>query len=140
MQTYPRGEIALVLDCSDLDRAAAFWSAVLGYRLGRPGVSTIYRSLIPENGQGPELLLQKVPEASNEKNRVHLDLRTRDLTAEVQRVVSAGATPVTSDPIDESGWRWHVLADPDGNEFCVLQPPASHWSDSYPPVDGPQSA
>jgi predicted enzyme related to lactoylglutathione lyase len=137
MQTYPRGEVVLVLDCADLHRAADFWSAVLGYRRAGAETSKIYLSLFPENGQGPELLLQKVPEKSNEKNRVHLDLRTPDLNAEVQRVVSAGATLVTSDPIDEGGWRWHVLADPDGNEFCVLQPPAEHRSDLLPAVDDP---
>jgi predicted enzyme related to lactoylglutathione lyase len=78
-----------------------------------------------------------VPEASNEKNRVHLDLRTADLDAEVQRVRDAGARLVTTSPIDEGGWRWHVLTDPDGNEFCVLQPPAVHWSDILPPMEGP---
>jgi predicted enzyme related to lactoylglutathione lyase len=128
MQPYPKGEVVLVLDCADLDRAAEFWSSILGYR--RAGPSAIYLSLFPENGQGPELLLQKVPETKNQKNRAHLDLRTPDLAAEVQRVVSAGATRLTQEPMDEGGWLWHVLADPDGNEFCVLQPPASHWDDA----------
>ena len=79
-----------------------------------------------------------MPEASREKNRVHLDLRTPDLDVEVRRVIGAGAVPVTGDPIDEGGWRWHVLADPDGNEFCVLQPPAEHWSDLLPPARSPE--
>jgi hypothetical protein len=38
-----------------------------------------------------------------------------------------GARRLTGQPVTEAGWRWHILADPDGNEFCVLQPPASHW-------------
>ena len=129
MQPYPHGEIALVLDCADLERAATFWSTVLGYRRAGDETSTIYLSLVPETGQGFELLLQKVPEASSQKNRVHLDLRTPDLAAEVGRVVSAGARLLTRDPIEEAGWRWQVLADPDGNEFCVLQPPAQHWDE-----------
>ena len=58
------------------------------------------------------------------KNRLHLDLRTADLDAEVARVRALGAGQVTESPIVESGWTWHVLTDPDGNEFCVLQPPA----------------
>jgi predicted enzyme related to lactoylglutathione lyase len=140
VQTYPRGEVVLVLDCADLDRSADFWSTVLGYRRAGAESSTIYLSLIPDNGQGPELLLQKVPGTSNEKNRVHLDLRTPDLIAEVQRVISAGATPLTTNPIDEGGWRWHILADPDGNEFCVLQPPASHWRDISQAADDAPSA
>jgi predicted enzyme related to lactoylglutathione lyase len=56
-------------------------------------------------------------------HRVHLDLRTRGLEAEVSRVTALGATVLASHPIAEDGWTWHVLADPDGNEFCVLQPP-----------------
>ncbi len=58
---------------------------------------------------------------------VHLDLRTRDLEAEVSRVTALGATVLTSRPIIEDGWAWHVLADPDGNEFCVLQPPPHYF-------------
>ena len=52
-----------------------------------------------------------------------LDLRTPDLDAEVRRVLGLGATLLTSEPVTEDGWSWHILADPDGNEFCVLQPP-----------------
>jgi hypothetical protein len=62
------------------------------------------------------------------KNRVHLDLRTRDLGAEVSRVLALGATRQTDSPIQENGWTWHILEDPDGNEFCVLQPPPEYWA------------
>lgn len=59
MQPYPKGEVAVVLDCLDLDRAADFWTEVLGYRrIGEPYGS--YFSLLPSSGSGPELLLQKV--------------------------------------------------------------------------------
>ena len=68
-----------------------------------------------------------MPEAKRGKNRLHLDLRTADLDAEVGRVIALGAVRLTSTPITEGGWRWHILADPDGNEFCVLQPPAGYW-------------
>jgi predicted enzyme related to lactoylglutathione lyase len=68
-----------------------------------------------------------VPERKQGKNRLHLDLRTRDLEAEVTRVTGLGAVVLTAEPVSEDGMRWHILADPDGNEFCVLQPPASHW-------------
>ena len=69
------------------------------------------------------MLLQRVPDVKRQKNRLHLDLRTLDLEAETARVLDLGATLLTSQPVLEDGWRWHVLADPDGNEFCVLQPP-----------------
>jgi predicted enzyme related to lactoylglutathione lyase len=85
------------------------------------------RSLLPPGVDGIEILLQRVPEARQSKNRLHLDLRTRDLETEVSRVVGLGATVVTGQAVTEEGWRWHILADPDGNEFCVLQPPVSYW-------------
>ena len=125
--TYLRGELVVVIDCSDLERSAEFWTGVLGYV--RDGVATgRYQTLLPAGGQGAEVLLQRVPDRKQAKNRVHLDLRTRQLEPEMERVVSLGAQVRTERPITEHGWRWHILADPDGNEFCVLQPPVSHWA------------
>lgn len=115
-------ELVVVLDCADLDRAAAFWSGVLGYR-AEPSSPGRYQQLLPPDGAGIELLLQQVPERKTTKNRLHLDLRVPDLTAEVARLTALGAQRLTAEPIEEYGWRWHILADPDGNEFCVLQPP-----------------
>ncbi len=124
---YLRGELVVVIDCSDLDRSAEFWTGVLGYV--RDGVATgRYQTLLPADGKGAEVLLQRVPDGKQAKNRVHLDLRTRQLEPEVERVVRLGAQVRTERPITEHGWRWHILADPDGNEFCVLQPPVSHWA------------
>jgi predicted enzyme related to lactoylglutathione lyase len=124
---YPQGELVVVIDCARLDRSAEFWTAVLGYV--RDGVATgRYQSLLPANGQGAEILLQQVPEAKHGKNRVHLDLRTRQLEPETRRLVSLGARVLTEQPVTEYGWRWHIMADPEGNEFCVLQPPASYWA------------
>jgi len=111
-----------VLDCSDLGRAADFWCSLLGYRpVEEPGDR--YLSLIPADGEGLELLLQRVTDVKRQKNRLHLDLRSPDLNAEVERAVSIGARRLTDDPVEEDGWKWHVLADLDGNEFCILQPP-----------------
>ncbi len=121
-QPYPNGELVIVIDCSDLDRSARFWSAVLGYTASQAATGP-YRSLEPESGAGIGMLLQRVPDVKHEKNRLHLDLRTPDLAAEVRRVTDLGATLLTSEPVTEDGWLWHILADPDGNEFCVLQPP-----------------
>jgi predicted enzyme related to lactoylglutathione lyase len=123
-QPYPNGELVIVIDCSDLNRSARFWSEVLGYTAG-PASTGPYRGLQPESGVGIDLLLQRVPNVKREKNRLHLDLRTPDLEAEVRRVLDLGATLLTSQPVTEDGWYWHILADPDGNEFCVLQPPAT---------------
>jgi predicted enzyme related to lactoylglutathione lyase len=125
-QPYLHGDLVVVIDCGDLDRSARFWSSVLGYvREDPPGGR--YQSLLPAEGQGIEILLQRVPELKGGKNRLHLDLRTADLDAEERRVVALGARRLTSTPVAEAGWRWHIFADPDGNEFCVLQPPAAYW-------------
>ena len=116
----------MVIDCSRLDRSAEFWSAALGYV--PDGTATgRYQSLLPANGQGAEVLLQRVPEHKRGKNRVHLDLRVRELEPEVRRLVGLGAQVLTGQPLTEHGWRWHILADPDGNEFCVLRPPDDYW-------------
>jgi predicted enzyme related to lactoylglutathione lyase len=125
-QSYLRGHLVVVIDCGDLDRAAQFWASVLGYaRRGGPGGR--YQALVPADGHGVEILLQRVPDVKSGKNRLHLDLRTADLNSEVGRVVALGARRLTSEPVREEGWSWHILADPDGNEFCVLQPPAAYW-------------
>jgi predicted enzyme related to lactoylglutathione lyase len=127
-QPYPNGELVIVIDCSDLDRSARFWAGVLGYAASPPGDaqagSQRYRGLQPESGVGIDVLLQRVPDVKSQKNRLHLDLRTPDLDTEVRRVLGLGASLLTSEPVAEDGWLWHILADPDGNEFCVLQPPA----------------
>jgi catechol 2,3-dioxygenase-like lactoylglutathione lyase family enzyme len=123
---YVGGHLVVVIDCSDLDRSAEFWTGVLGYaRDGPPGER--YQGLVPATGQGIEILLQQVPEVKSGKNRLHLDLRTAGLDTEVDRVVGLGARRLTYAPVTEWGWRWHILADPDGNEFCILQPPDTYW-------------
>jgi predicted enzyme related to lactoylglutathione lyase len=122
------GDLVVVIDCADLERSAAFWTTTLSYvREGDPEGQ--YQSLIPSDGVGVELLLQRVPEVKNTKNRMHFDLRTRDLVVETARVRALGAAMLTSGPILEDGWTWHILADPDGNEFCVTQPPPEYWDE-----------
>jgi predicted enzyme related to lactoylglutathione lyase len=128
-QAYRQGELVIVLDCADLDRSARFWTAVLGFTSAR-AISGLYHSLVPEDGDGIEILLQQVPDGKLQKNRLHLDLRTDDLDAEVSRIRALGAAMLTNEPILEDGWRWHILTDPDGNEFCVLQPPAASRPDA----------
>ena len=115
-----------MVDCADLERAARFWTAALGYVTEGPAAGR-YQSLLPADGPGVEILLQRTADAKHGKNRVHLDLRTRDLDSEMARVTQLGATVLTASPVAEHGWTWHILADPDGNEFCVLQPPPGYW-------------
>jgi len=125
-QQYLGGEMVLVIDCSDLKRSAAFWCDALGYRRDGPPVGQ-YLGLFPAEGAGLQLLLQQTRDPKSAKNRVHLDLRTRELGPEVDRIRAAGGVLLTEEPMAEFGFRWQVLADPDGNELCVVEPPAEHW-------------
>lgn len=77
-------------------------------------------SLLPGQGRaGPEVLLQRVSEDKAGKNRLHLDLRTKDLDSEVARVLALGAAVITHAPVREGGWIWHILADPEGPGVAV---------------------
>lgn len=120
----PDTELAIVLYCVDLEKTARFWTSALGYQAGP--VHEPYQSLVSPDGNGVELLLHRVPERKPDgaRNRLHLDLRVPDLEAEVERLTALGARVLTVEPLVEDAWGWHVLADPEGNEFCVLQPPA----------------
>jgi predicted enzyme related to lactoylglutathione lyase len=124
---YRHGHLVVVIDCADLERSARFWAAALGYA-DQGDAGGKYRTVLPEDGPGVEILLQRTDDTKQGKNRVHLDLRTEDLEAEVARVLALGAARLTKEPVEENGWTWHILADPDGNEFCVLRPPPSYWA------------
>ena len=56
------------------------------------------------------------------EGKIRPGVRTADLDGEVKRALDLGATQLTDQPVEEDGFRWHILADPDGNEFCILQP------------------
>ncbi|WP_138757645.1 VOC family protein [Modestobacter altitudinis] len=117
----------LVLDCRDPAGLAAWWAEVLGYEV--VGTEDDGAIEIGPPGQGPKgvvptLLFAPVPEPAPGKLRLHLDLNAtdRDQDAELQRLLSLGATPVDvgQGPISDT-MTWHVLADPEGNEFCLLR-------------------
>ncbi len=112
--------LVVVLDCVDADALADFWAAALGFRRGPFGAP--YVRLTDPARRWPDLLLQQVPEPRPGKNRMHLDLQVLDVAAEVERLTALGATVL--DPAhDDDGFLTVVLADPQGNEFCVLRPP-----------------
>jgi predicted enzyme related to lactoylglutathione lyase len=113
--------LAVAVDCRKPDLLAEFWEKALGNAKTRTWTDShglTYRQV--EFGDGPALLFQPVPEEKTVKNRLHLDLAPvgRDQRAEVERLVMLGAK-VLDDPADDP---WVVLADPEGNEFCVLPP------------------
>ena len=111
--------LELVLDCADPDVLAEFWAAALGYRLA--GRADNYRALVPAEGDGPKLILQGVEEPKGAKNRMHLDILATDLDAEATRLTQLGARRARADVVVEHGLRWIVMADPEGNEFCICR-------------------
>src|SRR5262245_34683343 len=109
--------IGLVLDCDDPEALARFWSEALGYTtVGKAGS---YVMLVDPDGVRPKLLLQAVPEAKTAKNRMHLDVHVPDIETEAARLESLGARRLESAVRNELGTDWVVMADPEGNEFCV---------------------
>ena len=107
----------VVIDCAEHGAVVDFWQAALGYE--RHDVNEQYVSLAPREREPgrPPLLFQKVPEPKVAKNRVHLDLRSEDMAAEVARLRALGATSIAERSL--GALRWTVMADPEGNEFCV---------------------
>jgi predicted enzyme related to lactoylglutathione lyase len=107
---------AIVWGVLDLERSIAFWSQALAYQLARePDVD--FAILIPKQGDGIQLSLNRV--TSLKPKRHHIDLFTTDQEREVERLLALGATRVAWKY--ESHADYVVLADPDGNTFCVVQ-------------------
>ena len=112
----------LCIDSADPARIASFWESALGWR--RTFAEEGQVCLEPpegsaEDGVAPDLVFLKVPEGKTVKNRLHLDLRPADQAAEVARLEALGARRVSVGQGDDVSWV--VLADPDGNELCVLR-------------------
>jgi predicted enzyme related to lactoylglutathione lyase len=107
----------MIIDAIDPGRLGRWWAEVLDYRvqLDSPGEVTV----TPAVDGHPSLLFVKVDEPKQAKNRLHLNLRPDDLDVEVERLVNMGARHV--DIGQAADVAWVVLADPEGNEFCVLR-------------------
>lgn len=112
---------SITIDCADLDRQAAFWSAVLGTPVQGAFGDFVFLQR-PEQG-GPFVTLQRVREQAQGKNRLHVDLTGEPRVEAVRRLTSLGATVVAKYEGPELVWT--VLADPEGNQFCVGEHPES---------------
>lgn len=112
-------KIEFTLDCSDLTRTTKFWQDAAGFVV----TGTIKDQYVFLRGLGVALTLQRVEEPKMVKNRMHLDLLVDDVGSAVRRLEELGASRVTPTPREEFGQTWFVLADPDGNEFCVAKDP-----------------
>ena len=105
----------IVVDAEDPARLARWWAGALGYVIvsEQPGEVEIRRSRF----EIPGLIFVPVAEPKKGKNRLHIDLRPDDQESEVERLLDMGARPAD---IGQRDVNWVVLADPEGNEFCVL--------------------
>jgi catechol 2,3-dioxygenase-like lactoylglutathione lyase family enzyme len=141
-------EVQVTFDCADPAALATFWAEVLGYQVQAPppgfdtwdaalesmGVPREHRNdasaLVDPEGSGPRIFFQRVPEGKDAKNRVHLDVRAApELTGEQRmvaleavcaRLVAVGATRIGRHEPEPPLTAGHiVLADPEGNEFCL---------------------
>jgi Glyoxalase-like domain len=116
------------IDCANAYELSEWWKQLLGYVDidGDPNLPGHEECMIRDPESGHRVLFIEVPEPKSGKNRIHLDLRPRDLTQaeEVERLLGIGATEVWDlrgkyGP----GTGWVTLADPEGNEFCILRSP-----------------
>lgn len=141
-------DVQITFDCADPAAMAAFWAEALGYRLQDPpggfaswdealeamGVPPENRNdasaVVDPGGSGPRVFFQRVPEGKQVKNRVHLDVRAAPgldgdermaaLEAEADRLIAHGAARLQRhDPKPPLGAGHIVMADPEGNEFCL---------------------
>ncbi|MDM7831531.1 VOC family protein [Cellulomonas edaphi] len=108
----------ITFDTTDAPTLARWWARQTDGRLDDAmgdGFVVVHPS-----GTGPILGFQQVEDPTPGKNRIHLDLSASDHDAEIERLVAEGATFVARH--EEGGWRWVVLTDPDGNQFCLSGP------------------
>lgn len=115
------------VDCRDAFALSEWWKPVLGY-VDVPGDPNLKGHpecmIVDPAGGGPRVLFLEVPEGKTSKNRLHFDLRPREGTRdeEVDRLLGHGATQVADLRGKHGpGTGWVVLADPEGNEFCILR-------------------
>ncbi|GAA3827185.1 VOC family protein [Streptomyces phyllanthi] len=111
----------IVVDAHDLPALAGFWCRVLDWRVLCEADEGIV--IGAHEHAAPGLCFVPVSERKTVKNRLHIDLAPDDQAAEVDRVLALGARRVDVGQGDDA--TWVVLADPEGNEFCVLRPQES---------------
>ena len=115
------------IDVNDIDAMTIFWETLLHYERAFESPGHVY--LIDPSGRGPHVYLQQVPEPRGEKNRLHLDIVVPSLDEAVAHATALGAVRVRE---RRAPYTWFVvLADPEGNEFCLVDLPT--WQETRPP-------
>ncbi len=117
------------IDSTDPAGLAPFWAEALGYRVLERKAGSNYLYLEGPGPHSPVFYFQEVPEAKAVKNRLHLDLRTTAPAELLERLEGIGATPIGGRHDGKTCDWWQVLADPQGNEFCVCATSAAPASE-----------
>ncbi len=107
----------LGMDACDVHRLVKFWSAATGCEIGDHDYP-YFAILSPSGVKMPRTIVVQVPEEKISKNRLHFELTVDDLEAETIRLVNLGAREVSKRSFGDTSW--HVLEDPEGNEFCLV--------------------
>jgi predicted enzyme related to lactoylglutathione lyase len=114
----------ITIDAENPKRLAEFWTAALDWKITYEDEIEVAIELLdgsPEVGRIPDILFIKVPDKKGVKNRLHFDLRPQDQFAEVARLEGLGAKKIEIGQSEDPDTSWVVMADPEGNEFCVLR-------------------
>lgn len=114
----------ITIDCIDPSSLARFWAAALEWQITYESDDEVSIELLgesPEVGRIPDILFIRNSDKKLAKNRLHLDLRPKDQEAEVKRLELLGAMRIEIGQSADPDTTWVVMADPEGNEFCVLR-------------------
>ncbi|PZS02098.1 MAG: glyoxalase [Pseudonocardiales bacterium] len=106
---------SVVIDANDIAVLSRWWAQVLGYSIVFESETEV--AIAKDEDTNPGIVFVPVPEGKTVKNRLHIDLNPDDQAAEVDRLIDLGARRAD---VGQGESRWVVLADPEGNEFCVL--------------------
>lgn len=109
------------VDCRDPAALATFWGTMLGMELDESlRQPSHYQGLVPVTVGHPVVSFQRVPEQKVVKNRLHFDVSVEDVEAATARVMELGGSRLPQGDFHEYGFSWRVMADPEGNEFCLI--------------------
>jgi predicted enzyme related to lactoylglutathione lyase len=110
----------LILDSTDPRTIAPFWCALLGVEVIDEIGEAHYLELGTPPAGGLPIIIQQVPETKVAKNRMHVDIEVEDLEEATLEIERLGGRWRDGEEHDDHGYRWRVMADPEGNEFCIF--------------------
>ena len=119
----PIGQLGWIqIDCRDPVALATFWGIVLGLQVDDDylGDPPHYVGLMATSPDHPQVNFQRVPEPKTLKNRLHFDIRVDDVDTAASRIEALGGWRLQTEDVHEYSFHWRVMADPEGNEFCLI--------------------